>query len=119
MSQDRCAIVATTSVIRRPCDPRDPATLRPPRPCDLDATTLAWTGACARRERSRGGVRGPEVLTPVADGHSNQQAAASVSVSQATITCHLLTTYGKPGVNDRAAAVAEAFRRGLRQVGRP
>jgi DNA-binding CsgD family transcriptional regulator len=37
-------------------------------------------------------------------------------ISEATVKSHMLHTYTKLGVNDRAAAVAEAFRRGLLAV---
>jgi DNA-binding NarL/FixJ family response regulator len=40
-------------------------------------------------------------------------AAAKLFVSEATIKTHLLHIYDKLGVRDRAAAVGEAYRRGL------
>ena len=39
--------------------------------------------------------------------------AADLHVSTATVKTHLKTLYEKLGVSDRAAAVAEAMRRGL------
>ncbi len=36
-----------------------------------------------------------------------------IAVSEASIKTHLLHIYDKLGVRDRAAAVGEAFRRGL------
>jgi DNA-binding NarL/FixJ family response regulator len=54
-----------------------------------------------------------EVLALVADGHTNQQVASRLFISQATVKSHLLNIYAKLGVNDRAAAVAQALRRGL------
>jgi DNA-binding NarL/FixJ family response regulator len=54
-----------------------------------------------------------EVLELVAQGASNRDAAARLFVSEATVKTHLMHIYGKLGVNDRAAAVAEAFNRGL------
>jgi ATP/maltotriose-dependent transcriptional regulator MalT len=54
-----------------------------------------------------------EVLELVAQGASNRDAAAKLFVSEATVKTHLMHIYGKLGVNDRAAAVAEAFNRGL------
>ena len=54
-----------------------------------------------------------EVLTLVARGASNREAAARLFISEATVKTHLLHLYAKLGVNDRAAAVAEAFQRGL------
>jgi DNA-binding NarL/FixJ family response regulator len=54
-----------------------------------------------------------EVLGLVAAGVSNRDAAARLFISQATVKTHLVHIYEKLGVNDRAAAVAEAFNRGL------
>jgi DNA-binding NarL/FixJ family response regulator len=54
-----------------------------------------------------------EVLRLVAGGAANREAAARLFVSEATIKTHLLHIYGKLGVRDRAAAVGEAYRRGL------
>jgi DNA-binding NarL/FixJ family response regulator len=54
-----------------------------------------------------------EVLQLVADGASNRLAAKRLFISEASIKTHLLHIYGKLGVRDRAAAVAEAYRRGL------
>jgi DNA-binding NarL/FixJ family response regulator len=54
-----------------------------------------------------------EVLELVAAGNTNREAAARLLISQATVKTHLLSIYGKLGVSDRAAAVAEAFKRGL------
>jgi DNA-binding NarL/FixJ family response regulator len=54
-----------------------------------------------------------EVLELVAAGNNNREAAARLLISQATVKTHLLSIYGKLGVSDRAAAVAEAFKRGL------
>jgi DNA-binding NarL/FixJ family response regulator len=54
-----------------------------------------------------------EVLELVAAGSTNREAAARLFISEATIKSHLLNIYGKLGVSDRAAAVAEAYNRGL------
>jgi DNA-binding NarL/FixJ family response regulator len=54
-----------------------------------------------------------QVLRLVADGASNRQAAARLFISEASIKTHLLHIYDKLGVRDRAAAVGEAFRRGI------
>jgi DNA-binding NarL/FixJ family response regulator len=54
-----------------------------------------------------------EVLGLVARGASNRDAAARLFISEATVKTHLMHIYSKLGVNDRAAAVAEAFDRGL------
>jgi DNA-binding NarL/FixJ family response regulator len=54
-----------------------------------------------------------EILELVAAGTTNRDAAAKLLISEATVKTHLLNIYAKLGVNDRAAAVAEAFNRGL------
>ncbi|WP_117214478.1 response regulator [Allorhizocola rhizosphaerae] len=56
-----------------------------------------------------------QVLQLVADGAANREAAKRLFISEASIKTHLLHIYGKLGVRDRAAAVAEAYRRGLLQ----
>jgi DNA-binding NarL/FixJ family response regulator len=54
-----------------------------------------------------------DVLGLVARGSTNREAAAKLFISEATVKTHLLHIYAKLGVNDRAAAVAAAFERGL------
>ncbi|MGI5493685.1 response regulator [Microtetraspora malaysiensis] len=54
-----------------------------------------------------------EVLRLIAEGATNREAAARLFISEATVKSHVLHIYTKLGVNDRAAAVAVAFRRGL------
>ena len=54
-----------------------------------------------------------QVLRLIARGSTNRDAAARLFISEATVKTHLLHIYAKLGVNDRAAAVAEAFERGL------
>ena len=54
-----------------------------------------------------------EVLELVAAGNSNREAAVRLFITEATVKTHLLNIYAKLGVGDRAAAVAEAFNRGL------
>lgn len=54
-----------------------------------------------------------QVLALVADGATNREAGTRLHVSEATVKSHLLSVYAKLGVGDRAAAVAEGFRRGL------
>jgi DNA-binding NarL/FixJ family response regulator len=60
-----------------------------------------------------------EVLELVAAGTTNREAAARLFISEATVKTHLLHIYAKLGVGDRAAAVAEAFNRGLLTPGKP
>jgi DNA-binding NarL/FixJ family response regulator len=54
-----------------------------------------------------------EVLRLVAGGATNREAAARLFISEATVKTHLLHVYAKLGVNDRAAAVATGYERGL------
>jgi len=54
-----------------------------------------------------------QVLGLIARGTTNREAAARLFISEATVKTHLLHIYAKLGVNDRAAAVAAAFDRGL------
>jgi len=54
-----------------------------------------------------------EVLGLVARGAGNREAAARLFISEATVKTHLMHIYAKLGVNDRAAAVAAGFDRGL------
>jgi DNA-binding NarL/FixJ family response regulator len=99
-----------------------------PRAELLRATLAAARGESvlspAVASRLMGRVRAPEaaeplshreleVLSLVAAGNSNKEAAARLFVSEATVKTHLLHIYAKLSVSDRAAAVAEAFHRGL------
>jgi DNA-binding NarL/FixJ family response regulator len=59
-----------------------------------------------------------EVLGLIAQGTTNREAARQLFISEATVKTHLLHIYAKLGVKDRAAAVAEAFERGLLTPGR-
>jgi two-component system, NarL family, nitrate/nitrite response regulator NarL len=54
-----------------------------------------------------------DVLAGLVRGQSAPAIAADLHVSTATVKTHLKTLYEKLGVSDRAAAVAEAMRRGL------
>jgi DNA-binding NarL/FixJ family response regulator len=54
-----------------------------------------------------------EVLGLIARGSSNREAPARLFISEATVKTHVLHIYAKLGVNDRAAAVAAGFERGL------
>jgi DNA-binding NarL/FixJ family response regulator len=60
-----------------------------------------------------------EVLEMVAAGTTNREAARRLFISEATVKTHLLNIYAKLGVSDRAAAVAEAFNRGLLTPDKP
>jgi two-component system, NarL family, nitrate/nitrite response regulator NarL len=58
-------------------------------------------------------AREREILRLVADGLSAPDIGREIHLSPTTVKGHLHTLYDKLGVSDRAAAVAEAMRRGL------
>jgi DNA-binding CsgD family transcriptional regulator len=58
-----------------------------------------------------------EALRLVANGHTNAEAAALLSVSAETVATSLRLTYRALGVGDRAHAVAVALRVGLLRPG--
>ncbi|MER6977151.1 response regulator [Streptomyces carpinensis] len=58
-------------------------------------------------------AREREVLALVARGTSNREIARELFISEATVKTHLTHLYAKLGVNDRAAAVAVAYDRGI------
>lgn len=77
-------------------------------------------GALADQIKLRAEDSGPilsdreqEVLRLTAEGKSVAEVGKSLHLSAATVKTHLQHTYRKLGVSDRAAAVAEAMRRGL------
>jgi DNA-binding NarL/FixJ family response regulator len=54
-----------------------------------------------------------KVLALIATGTTNREAAKQLFISEATVKTHLLHIYAKLGARDRAAAVSEAYKRGL------
>ncbi|MEV4355356.1 response regulator transcription factor [Nonomuraea sp. NPDC049625] len=98
--------------------PRDEL-LRAVRAAARGEAVLAPSVAALLMSRVRRPAPGPlsprevEVLQLVAAGATNREAAAKLFLTEATVTSHLLNIYAKLGVNDRAAAVTEAFNRGL------
>jgi len=70
----------------------------------------------ARGEREAGPAlteREQQVLEHIAQGRSAAQIGEELFLSPATVKTHLQSLYGKLGVSDRGAAVAEGMRRGL------
>ncbi len=57
--------------------------------------------------------REQQVLRLIAEGRSTPEMGKELYLSPATVKTHLATLYDKLGVSERAAAVAEAMRRGL------
>jgi DNA-binding NarL/FixJ family response regulator len=60
--------------------------------------------------------RETEVLRLMAEGQTNRQIAARLYVTEATVKTHVNNVFGKLDVNDRAAAVAWAFRAGVASI---
>jgi two-component system nitrate/nitrite response regulator NarL len=58
-------------------------------------------------------AREREVLALVAQGMSASEIASRLFIEPSTVKSHLHNIYGKLGVSERAAAVAEGMRRGL------
>ena len=75
----------------------------------FDQIRLRGTG----EERPILTTREREVLALMADGLSGPQIAERLIVALPTVKTHQARLYDKLGVSDRAAAVAEAMRRGL------
>ncbi|MCK2239009.1 response regulator transcription factor [Crossiella sp. S99.2] len=98
--------------------PRDEL-LRAVRAAARGEPVLAPSVAALLMNRVRKPAPGPlsprevEVLELVAGGATNRAAAAELFLTEATVKSHLLNIYAKLGVNDRAAAITEAFHRGL------
>ena len=70
---------------------------------DLAANTAVWLGRTPREI---------DVLTRIAGGDSNQELAAVLFVSVATVERHIANLYRKIGVKRRSQAVQYAFQHG-------
>ena len=81
----------------------------------LDSLPQPTPTSAAPRTRSDSGLtaRELEVLRLVADGLTNQAIAEKLFVSDHTVHRHLANILNKLSVSSRAAAVAQAARRGL------
>ncbi|MGH3724628.1 MAG: response regulator [Mycobacterium sp.] len=85
-----------------------------------DVVTASLTSGLAGEIRKRAQPAGPslstrerEVLRMIASGQSVPAIAKELFVAPSTVKTHVQRLYEKLGVGDRAAAVAEAMRRGL------
>ena len=58
-----------------------------------------------------------EILAAVSRGRSNSQIGRELYITEATVKTHLLRAFHKLGVDSRTAAVTEALRRGLLDLG--
>lgn len=74
---------------------------------------LDLASAWANLEPSTLSQREREILSLVSRGLSNEEIAVSCFVSTATVKTHLLRSFRKLGVSDRAAAVYKAVKMGL------
>jgi DNA-binding NarL/FixJ family response regulator len=80
----------------------------------LDARSAAAVAAQLRRPEGEAlSARELEVLRLVAEGLSNPDIGKRLFVAPSTVKTHLERAYAKLGVNDRAAAVAQAKDRKL------
>ena len=78
------------------------------------ASRLVSAVRAPRRDRDEPrAARDREVLALVARGTSNREIARELCISEATVKTNLTHLYAKLGVNDRAAAVATAYERGI------
>src|ERR1700744_739171 len=118
----RPAPPATCSRTPRPRSSSGPCAPPPAgKPCSHRRWPPAWGARCAGRGPATRRAPAPEPISPrelevlelVAQGASNRDTAAQLFISEATVKTHLMHIYAKLGVNDRAAAVAEGFNRGL------
>jgi two-component system nitrate/nitrite response regulator NarL len=80
---------------------------------ELQAAVAGEIRLRAPRDRPVMTERESETLTLIAEGMSAPQIGLALHLSTATVKTHLQHIYGKLGVSERAAAVAEAMRRGL------
>ena len=85
-----------------------------------DVVTASLTAGLAGEIRKRAQPAGPslstrerEVLPMIADGLTVPAMAKQLFLAPSTVKTHVQRLYEKLGVGDRAAAVAEAMRRGL------
>jgi two-component system nitrate/nitrite response regulator NarL len=80
---------------------------------ELQAAVAGEIRLRAPRDRPLMTQREREMLALIAEGLSAPQIGLALHLSTATVKTHLQHIYGKLGVSERAAAVAEAMRRGL------
>jgi DNA-binding NarL/FixJ family response regulator len=81
----------------------------------LDALASAPGAIAQPEEELPDGLtpREAEVLRLMAAGRTNQEIAAELVVSEATVKTHVNRIFAKAGVRDRGQAVAYAYRHGL------
>lgn len=77
---------------------------------DTPPMSTPWAARSANEHLTS---RETEVLRLIADGLSNRDIAERLVISEATVKTHVNNIFGKLGFQDRAQAVAYAFRSGL------
>ena len=82
-------------------------------PAEVQAGLAAEIRLRGAKDRPGLSDRERQVLSMIAEGKSAPDIGRELYLSTATIKSHLQALYEKLGVSDRAAAVAEAMRRGL------
>ena len=81
---------------------------------DLTAGLVSQFAKASRIARHQGlSSRQREILRLVADGMSSREIAATLAISDATFKREMKNIFNYLGVDDRAHAVAEAFKRHL------
>ena len=102
---------------RRRSDVRPPSGAAGPDPPPAappgDFVDAAADGGEPEEPRTQLSRRELEVLRLLAEGKTDQEIAAELRVSYRTVTTHVGRVYAKLGVRSRAAAAAQAVRRGL------
>jgi len=86
----------------------------------VEIVTSGSTSATSTPTVPPGGAlteRETEVLRLMSEGLSNRTIASRLFVTEATVKTHVNNVFGKLDVNDRAAAVAWAFRSGIASIG--
>jgi non-specific serine/threonine protein kinase len=84
---------------------------------EAQAVSEEVAGSSATVDRFDLTIRERQVLRLLTAGHSNPEIAESLFISRRTVTTHITNLYAKLGVDNRVAAVGEAHRRGLLDLG--
>jgi PAS domain S-box-containing protein len=82
-------------------------------PLDGDATKLLGDEGSSRPDVPHLTARELELVALAAQGLSARDMSEQLNLSESTVKSHFTSVYRKLGVSDRAAAVAQAIRRGL------
>lgn len=80
---------------------------------EIQTTIAGHIRGNARMHRTTVSEREREILGLTAEGLSAHEIGQRLSLAESTVKTHMTRIYGKLGVSERAAAVAEAMRSGL------